>query len=402
MQNLPKLRTDIQITPILIRGQQTFAVKDMIGLIKDNLVIAPEIASVMAFFDGEHTVRDLQMVLMRQRGNQLIMADEIEHIIGELDELCLLQTERYQEKKNAHKSSFIKLDHRPAAFAGSAYPDTREGLQRMVQEAIESAPNRSGLDAGHICGLVAPHIDIKAGRNIYAQAYAALDGCKPSRLIVLGTGHAIEEGIISLTTKDYLTPVGSFPTDTAAVKLLKEAGGTLVSPDDFAHSAEHSVEFQIVFLRALLKEDIPIVPILVGSFDVFLNTVDRLSEVPEASPFLAALTSLAGENSLVIAGVDLSHVGLKFGHPHPAAYYEPEFSAHDRTLLDAVCAGSAQAFWAEGKRVEDRYHVCGFPVLATLLEILPEAKGKVLDYQIWHDNQTRSAVSFAALVLARS
>jgi hypothetical protein len=64
--------------------------------------------------------------------------------------------------------------------------------------------------------------------------------------------------------------------------------------------------------------------------------------------------------------------------------------------MEALCSGSAEAFWAESKKVEDRYHVCGFPVLAALLEILPEVKGKILDYQIWHESQTRSAVSYVS------
>jgi hypothetical protein len=402
MEQLPKLRTDIQITPARVRGQQTYVIKDVVGLINDAVALAPEIASVLALFDGEHTTRDLQMVLMRQRGNQLVMADEIDRIIEELDALCLLQTERYREKKGEYKKTFVELDHRPPAFAGSAYPDDRDELQRMIQNMVEGVTRSHEAGPDSLCALVAPHIDIAVGRSTYAQAYAALDGIKPSRLIVLGTGHAIDEGIISLTTKDYHTPLGSLQTDTDAVNLLREAGGPLIAPDDFAHRSEHSIEFQMIFLRSILKDEIPVVPILLGSFDVFLNAVERLSAVPEVSRFLAALASLLDENSLIVAGVDFSHVGPKFGHPHPAAYYEPEFSAHDRALLAALCAGSATALWTEGKNVQDRYHVCGFPVLATLLEILPKAQGRVLDYQIWHERQTRSAVSYAAAVLTRS
>jgi hypothetical protein len=39
--------------------------------------------------------------------------------------------------------------------------------------------------------------------------------------------------------------------------------------------------------------------------------------------------------------------------------------------------------------------------LATLLEILPGAKGLCLDYEFWKEEPTQSAVSFAAIVLTQ-
>ena len=70
---------------------------------------------------------------------------------------------------------------------------------------------------------------------------------------------------------------------------------------------------------------------------------------------------------------------------------------HDQALLEALCRNDVGAFWAESRRVEDRFHVCGFSALACLLEILPPCHGTILHYDIWHEEATRSAVSFAAL-----
>ncbi len=41
--------------------------------------------------------------------------------------------------------------------------------------------------------------------------------------------------------------------------------------------------------------------------------------------------------------------------------------------------------------------MCGFSALWTLLALLPGAEGKVLDYRVWHEEGTRSAVSFASV-----
>jgi hypothetical protein len=44
--------------------------------------------------------------------------------------------------------------------------------------------------------------------------------------------------------------------------------------------------------------------------------------------------------------------------------------------------------------------VCGFSSLACLLEILPGTHGQVLHYEVWHEEPTRSAVSFASVAMS--
>jgi AmmeMemoRadiSam system protein B len=399
MNKLPKVRFDIQITTAVIQGQQAMAVRDLIGLQKDVVMLKPEMLSLLPLFDGEHTIRDLQLLLMRQQGNQLVMMHEAEQVVQNLDRLLILQTDRYEKKKQELKESFSSLDQRPMSHAGSAYPKEPNELKALLNEIIAGVKNNSDRVPEPIRVLVAPHIDLSAGRSAYGKAYTPIKGTKPDRLVILGTGHNLDEGLFSLTTKDYLTPLGRFPTDIDAVGILQKAGAGIVASDDFAHRNEHSIEFQMVFLRFLMDQDTPVVPVLVGSFVEYVNKVDRPAEIPQVASFLKAVSEMINEKTLLVAGVDLSHVGPKFGHPHPASHYEDNFRAHDQALLDAVCAGSVTDFWAEGKRVQDQYHVCGFGALACLLEILPGLNGRVLDYQVWHEDQTRSAVSFASAIL---
>jgi hypothetical protein len=42
--------------------------------------------------------------------------------------------------------------------------------------------------------------------------------------------------------------------------------------------------------------------------------------------------------------------------------------------------------------------VCGFPALATLLEVLPPGRGRVLDHRLWMEDATRSGVGFGAVL----
>jgi hypothetical protein len=60
---------------------------------------------------------------------------------------------------------------------------------------------------------------------------------------------------------------------------------------------------------------------------------------------------------------------------------------------------AAEDFWGEARRVEDRFHVSGLPVLTILFEILPGDAGRVFDYRAWYEAPTRLAVSLAAVGL---
>ena len=109
---------------------------------------------------------------------------------------------------------------------------------------------------------------------------------------------------------------------------------------------------------------------------------------------------LAGPNeeTLLLAGVDFSHVGPKFGHPSKAKQMQDQTEAHDRSLMEHLATMDADGFWAESIRVNDRFNVCGFSALAAVMKVLSPAKGEILDYEFNHEAPTRSAVSFTAMV----
>ena len=127
----------------------------------------------------------------------------------------------------------------------------------------------------------------------------------------------------------------------------------------------------------------------------------RTAFLEKAGPFLEKLKNIAAdpqEETLILAGVDFSHIGPKFGHSVTADALQSKSEAHDKSLLAWLAARDAVKFWEESKKVGDQYNVCGFAALACLLEILPECTGKVLDYQFWKEEATRSGVGFAAAV----
>jgi hypothetical protein len=341
---------------------------------------------------------DFQRAIAGRSGGETVSIDEVTALVEKLDRLGLLQTGRYHRGRAVAVANFAELKERPPALAGSAYPgDPGEAAAEIDRLRSLGASAGDEPDTPAPRAIAAPHIDLTVGGPSYGRAYRCLASARPSAVLLLGTGHALESPY-SLTEKAYVTPLGSVPADVETVRRLRDAGGGAVAPRDFAHRSEHSIEFQLLFLQRLFPmEKVPIVPLLCGPLDHFRTTP---LEVPAIAAFIDALKGWLSESpkeKLVVAGVDLSHVGPKFGDADPAPALEKQFRAGDRKLLDALEAGDADRFYEAVAGSGNRFKVCGFSALWTLLAALPGLKGKVLDYQVWHEEATESAVSFASV-----
>jgi AmmeMemoRadiSam system protein B len=393
---------DLDLIPVQHGEDQLVLVRDPLGLVPQGRALPVQLFEFLALLDGTRSIIDLQMELIRQRGGVLVGSHEVEQLLQHLDESYLLQTDRYVQARERMVKAFGEQTVRPCSHGGEAYPADAAQLRSQLDEILGHADAFDPRPEGSVVALVAPHIDLSVGSCLYGKAYRWLREATPSRVVVLGVGHQIADACFSLTAKDFRTPLGDVQNDRHAVRRLRAAGGGIVAADDFAHKDEHSVEFQVIFLQHVLPPgSFTLIPILCGSLRPVLMSYDRRSYRGTAGPFLEELSNLITESrgeALVVAGVDFSHIGPKFGHPMPATSMESRSGQHDRALLKSMTAGDVDGFWAESARVEDQFNVCGFSALACLLEVLPPAQCRLLGYQTWHEAPTRSAVSFAAAV----
>ena len=405
MEILPALRTDIDLLPARIEGKSVLLIRDPFGIAAPGVALSAEVAPYLPLFDGSSTVSDLRAVMTLARGGALVFRSEAERIVEELGGLGILQTDAYGREKERVIRAFAASPERAAALAGTSYPEDPRELASLLDRILSLPVPPAEPLPGPPCALAAPHIDLRAAERTYAAAYRTLRGTAPSAILLLGTGHSLEGGRFCTTAKTFRTPLGRVRTDEEAVSRIREAAGGALSPDDIAHRNEHSLEFQLLFLQRLFPmESVPILPVLCGQMEDLFGTVRSPLEDPAVASFVEALSSwLAGPpaGKAVVAGVDLSHVGPKFGDSRTGASLEPEFRAHDREVLDALAAGDASALFLAGARSRNRYRICGFSALWTLLALLPGIRGTVLDYDVWHEEPSRSAVSFAAVAFSR-
>lgn len=397
---VPCIRRDLEFIPFEYQGRQLILVRDHMGLVPEGKAVEVGLYRLMALLYEKTTIRDIQTVLMRETGGVLVGSEEIRKLLSNLDESYLLDSDHFRNARERVVKEFTACTVRPCSHSGRAYPENaaelKAKLDAIMAESSSPCPGEKPL------ALVSPHIDISVGSRGYASAYQCLLNASPERVVVLGVGHQGFQGLFALTDKEFSTPFGKTETDKESTGKLRHAGKEAVATDDFPHKAEHSIEFQVVFLQHVLKrKPFKIIPVLCGSLQGNLSEVKREAYLDKAGAFLEALKNIVMDQeseTLVVAGVDFSHIGPKFGHDTPARLLESRSQTHDQALLHCLASTDKDGFWNESIKVRDQYNVCGFSALACLLEVLPPAGGKLLHYEIWHEEATRSAVSFASMV----
>ena len=113
-------------------------------------------------------------------------------------------------------------------------------------------------------------------------------------------------------------------------------------------------------------------------------------EAPErddsANRFFDALTELNDSREATffwVLGIDLAHIGPRYGDADPVRAFEGEMKsveAADRGRLDCVVNGNTDEFLSLVQEDQDPLKWCGFSPLYTFLKAVPEARGRILEY----------------------
>ena len=221
---------------------------------------------------------------------------------------------------------------RPAAVAGTWYPDTPSALA----DAVDRHLAKTSRDVeGDLVAIVAPHAGLMYSGPVAAHAYRLLRGRRFEVAVLVGPSHFVGfSGVAIPRAAGFETPFGVAPVAGDLADALTRAT-PVVREHAAAHAREHSLEMQLPFLQHLAPAT-PILPLVMG-----YQTDDTARALAEG------LTSvLRGRNALLVASTDLSHY-------HDAA---------TAGRLDAVFIDHVERFDADGlQRALDAEpdHACG-------------------------------------------
>lgn len=398
---LPALRRNLDLMPSPVPDRPGLLLRDPYRYAEAVLVVPSPLVPCLAFFNGQCDEGDLRLALERLTGDARV-GEVIEHLRATLSSSGFLEDETYFRFRDERQRAFADAERRDPAHAGSAYPWEPEKLRATLDGYLEAGGAPAASWAG-LLGVAAPHVSPEGGWRSYAAAYRALGPDAGDRtFVVLGTSHYGEPERFGLTRKPFLTPYGVTAVDLPLADRLMERGGEACRIEDYCHSVEHSIEFQVVFLQHLYGPGVRILPILCGP----LPPRRRPEDEPRVARFIDALGEMAageGDRLAWVLGVDMAHVGRRYGDEAAARAGEGalrEVEARDRERCARLAEGDAAGFWSLVEENGDDLRWCGAAPFYVFLRAAAPARGELLRYEQWNIDE-HSVVSFAGMAFRR-
>ncbi|MEE8483513.1 MAG: AmmeMemoRadiSam system protein B, partial [Nitrospinota bacterium] len=302
--------------PVEHEGEKLILLRDPQSFSENSLTITLAAYMIIVNMNGHNTVEEILNEFNKTYKASLKLK-EMRQLVDSLDNAYLLQNENFQKHMKKTVKEFADMPVRKSSLAGRSYPENPDELSKQLDGYLNGKSNGKGKSP---FAIVAPHIDLNAGGETFGAAFSQIKDSKAETFVILGIGHTLAEDFFACVKKDFETPIGTSPVDAEFLKNLEKDFGEPIYENQFAHRSEHSAEFQVLFLQKLFGGENPprkIVPILL-SFPENIDELDHpVFNKERVDKFIAALSKgieRLGDKVCVIAGIDMSHIGRRFGH----------------------------------------------------------------------------------------
>lgn len=393
----PRLRPGLAAAPDE-RDKRFMVLWDRLGLSPNEERLSLREFAWLDLFDGQRTVREIQIEAIRQDNGQLLPIDLFVKLVQRLDAALFLDGGQFQEKLGGPVRE-------PSCIG--CYEAEPDALRRQLKKLFTS-PKGPGLPRavapdGELRAALVPHIDYHRGGHSFAWGFKEVaERTTASLFVIIGTSHYSGQRF-TLTRQHFKTPLGVVPTDQDYIDLLVKHHGDGLFDDPFAHLPEHSIELEVVFLQYLyeVKRSFRIVPLVVGSFGDCVDDGCAPADADDVARMIEALRRAEAETSepicYLISG-DLAHIGPKFGDAAPVDAEFVKYSREkDQELIRAAEAVDMAGYFDVIVREEDRRRICGLPPTYTLLEAIRPGRGRLLHYDQYVHPRGHESVSFASV-----
>ncbi len=230
-------------------------------------------------------------------------------------------------QKESSNKEFANLIRYPAV-AGTFYPDEPAKLRNMINRFFNKVPEQDV--SGEIVALIAPHAGYIYSGPVAAYGFKLLQGKEYETVIVLGPSHRVHfKGGAVYPGGKWRTPLGDVEIDIELAKEIIDSSKNFQA-NTSVHTQEHSLEVEIPFLRATLK-DFKLVPIVIGSCN--LGDCHEMAD--------GILKAIRKKNVLLVASTDMSHY-----YPYDIAKRIDSLAIKDLESFDI------QKLWAHIERSE--------------------------------------------------
>ncbi len=283
--------------------------------------------------------------------------------------------------------SLYAADIREPARAGQWYSADPQALRAQVAGLFAQVPFDSTAKGLQPFIIVAPHAGFVYSGRVAAHAYAGLKPKQFDVVVILGTSHSFQNGVVALSpAAAFRTPLGTVPVDRAMTDRLARADKRFVQSAEI-HGPEHSIEAQLPFLQERLG-NFSMVPVLTATAD--RATLDRFAKE------LIAVIEASKKKVLIVVSTDLSH----YHDYHTAAKMDGE-------TLHLISEGK----WEElrGKIASGACEACGyhaFHLAARILEHYGVTSGTLVKAEnsgdVVQESRPGGVVGYGAVIFEKN
>lgn len=436
-QQRPRLRP-IRGFPVQVkdRDQPMLGLADARQISSKIVVTTPAAQAILPHMTGEHDIESIVSRVnesVQGQSNTRLERKTLEQFVAQLDDAALLEGPTFERLYEELKSDFDSKEILPPSTTaqiadalvqqehGEGTTDEQkkaEGPEKLaktmdewIDKSLEKAqdPSFDRLPRA----IIAPSIEFSRGWVNYATVYGRMRVVdKPDRVIVLGTNHFGSSSGVCGCDKGYETPLGVSSLDEGFRATLNDKLGAENAEKLYAsrydHEREHSIEHQIVWVQHVFGAGAD-GPKVWGALihDPTRNAGESydgkgLGMDPFVEALRQAIESSDGK-TLVIASVDLSHIGPMFGDRQSVAGDEQTNEAgvrmrnraveHDRAMLQMLSEGKVDEMVASlaWQKNPTRWRGVG-PLTAAARATLP-GEVRMLNYMAAIDQQGMAMIS---------
>jgi len=366
-----------------------------------DCAVPVELGPVLERLTGELTCEQIAEQASAETSRP-IETDLVVRIARDLEERMFVLGAPFHAVRARIVRAFADAPVRDATHAGRAYHrDPQKLVSYIEKECFGVASGKPGN--GKLVGLIAPHIDPWRGARSYGEAYGVVKQSiaeDVDTFVIFGTSHVPMAEPFALCRKAFATPFGHVSAAHEAIDAIARACDFDPYADQYNHKQEHSLEFQIVFLRHVLgKRPLYIVPILAGLSEHLATAESPLKSRTVERFFQAVRSVVRSKRAVVVAGADFAHVGPHFGDRDALGDRErAELEKTDRESLDHALRLDAEGFFRHVAQDLATRRVCGLaPVYSLLRTVKGTARGTLAHYEQTIDPRNQSIVSHAAV-----
>jgi len=255
---------------------------------------------------------------------------------------------------------------RPPAVAGAFYPGEKESLTQAIKQSFAKGVGLT-FDKSNkkdIFSAVAPHAGYVYSGPVASFTFGSIATAftKPPLFVILGPNHTGYGSPVSMSTKDWATPLGVVKNNKGFAELVKKHS-KFAGFDDAAHEQEHSIEVQLPFLQFVYgSNELEFVPVCMMAQD-HAAAEDLAKAIHEAE-------KESGREVFVLASSDFTH-------------FESEKSASEKDHLALKALEELDVAGFERVKLDKRASICGYgPIMvaAEYAKLKGAKKARVLKY----------------------